>query len=97
MNFTAKQARCHYENGNGIHLNIKDNIIEKIMDRSTDSTALYIYKRETTAHGLVDKCRFDAVAEWLSSEEMGYKVTKEMYEYASHPNLSYDYRLKVEW
>ena len=28
MNFTAKQARCHYENGNGIPLNIKDNIIE---------------------------------------------------------------------
>ena len=58
---------------------------------------LYIYKRETTAHGSVDKCRFDAVAEWLSSEEMGYKVTKEMYEYTSYPNPSYDYRLKVEW
>ena len=29
MNFTAKQARCHYENGNGIPLNIKDSIIEK--------------------------------------------------------------------
>ena len=43
MNFTAKQARCHYENGNGIPLNIKDNIIEKIRDRSTDSTALYIF------------------------------------------------------
>ena len=89
MSFTAKQARCHYENGNGIPLNIKD--------RSTDSTAIYIYKRETTARGLVDKCRFDAVAKWLSSEEMRYKVTKEMYEYASHQNLSYDYRLKVEW
>ena len=97
MNFTAKQARCHYENGNGIPLNIKDNIIERIRDRSTDSTALYIYKRETTAHGLVDKCRFDAVAKWLSSEEMGYKVTKEMYEDSHYPNISYDYRLKVEW
>ena len=73
------------------------NIIEKIRDRSTDSTALYIYKRETTAHGLVDKCRFDAVAKWLSSEEMGYKVTKEMYEDNHYPKLSYDYRLKVEW
>ena len=62
MSFTAKQARCHYENGNGIPLNIKDNIIEKIKDRSTDSTALYIYKYETTARGLVDKCRFDAVS-----------------------------------
>ena len=97
MNFTAKQAKCHYENGNGIPLNIKDNIIEKIRDRSTDSTALYIYKRETTAHGLVDKCRFDAVAKWLSSEEMGYKVTKEKYEDNHYPKLSYDYRLKVEW
>ena len=97
MNFTAKQAREHYENGDGIPLNIKDNIIEKIMDRSTDSTALYIYKRETTAHGLVGKCRFDAVAKWLSSEELGHKVTKEMYEYTSYPNPSYDYRLKVEW
>lgn len=29
MNFTAKQARYQYENGNGIPLNIKDNIIEK--------------------------------------------------------------------
>ena len=71
--------------------------MKKIKDRGTNSTALYVYKRETTAHGLVDKCRFDAVVEWLSSEEMGYKVTKEMYEYASYPNLSYDYRLKVEW
>ncbi len=97
MNFTAKQARCHYENGNGIPLNIKENIIEKIMDRSTDSTATYICKYETTAHGLVDKCRFDAVAKWLSSEEMGYKVTKEMYEDSHYPNPSYDYRLKVEW
>ena len=97
MSFTAKQAREHYENGNGIPLNIKDNIIEKIRDRSTDSTAIYIYKRETTAYGVVDKCRFDAVAEWLSSEEMGYKVTKEMYEDETYPKLSYDYRLKVEW
>ena len=97
MNFTAKQARCHYENGNGIPLNIKDNIIEKIRDRSTDSTALYIYKRETTAHGLVDKCRFDAVAKWLSSEEMGYKVTQEKYNDNAYDNTSYDYRLKVEW
>ena len=97
MSFTAKQARCHYENGDGIPLNIKDNIIEKIKDRSTDSTALYIYKRETTAHGLIDRCRFDAVAKWLSSEEMGYKVTKEPYEYDRYPNTIYDYRLKVEW
>lgn len=97
MNFTAKQARCHYENGNGIPLNIKDNIIEKIRDRSTDSTALYIYKYETTARGLVDRCCFDAVAKWLSSEEMGYKVTKEMNEDVNYHNTSYDYRLKVEW
>ena len=97
MSFTAKQARCHYENGDGIPLNIKDNIIEKIKDRSTDSTALYIYKRETTAHGLIDRCRFDAVAKWLLSEEMGYKVTKEPYEYDRYPNTIYDYRLKVEW
>ena len=97
MNFTAKQARGHYENGNGIPLNIKENIIEKIRDRSTDSTALYIYKYETTARGLVDKYRFDAVAKWLSSEEMRYKVTKEMYEDDHYPNPSYEYRLKVEW
>ena len=97
MNFTAKQARCQYENGNGIPLNMKDNIIEKIMDRSTDSTAIYLYKYETTAPGLVDKCRRDAVAKWLSGEEMGYKVTTEMYEDANYPNPSYDYRLKVEW
>ena len=70
---------------------------KSLKDRSTDSTALYIYKHETTAHGLVDKCRFDAVAKWLPSEEMGYKVTKEMYEDNNYPNPSYDYRLKVEW
>ena len=97
MNFTAKQARYQYENGNGIPLNIKDNTIEKITDRSTDSTALYLYKYETTAPGLVYKCRRDAVAKWLSSEEMGYKVTKEMYEDTNYPNTSYGYRLKVEW
>ena len=97
MSFTAKQARCHYENGNGIPLNIKDNIIEKIRDRSTDSTALYIYKRETTAHGLVDKCYFNAVEKWLSSEDMGYKVTVEKYNDDAYDDTSYDYRLKVEW
>ena len=35
---------------------------------------------------------------WLrNDDEMGYKVTKEMYEDSHYPNLSYDYRLKVEW
>ena len=66
-----KQVRCHYENGNGIPLNMKDKNIKKIRDRSTDSTALYLYKYETTAPCLVDKCRRDAVAKWLSGEEMG--------------------------
>ena len=97
MNFTVKQARCHYENGNGIPLNIKDNISNKLIEESTTSTYLYVYRNETLEDGLLSNCYFNAVAEWLSSEDMGYKVTQEKYNDDAYDNTSYDYRLKVEW
>ena len=98
MNFTAKQARCHYENGNkGVPLSIKSDISNKLIEESTTSTYLYVYRNETLEDGLLSNCYFNAVAEWLSSEEMGYKVTKEMYDDGTYSKPSYDYRLKVEW
>ena len=97
MNFTAKQARCHYENGNGIPLSIKSDISNKLIEESTTSTYLHVYRNGTLEDELLINCYFDAVAKWLSSEEMGYKVTKEMYNDDAYDNTSYDYRLKVEW
>ena len=97
MNFTAKQARCHYNSNKGVPLNIKSDISNKLIEESTTSTYLYVYRNETLEDGLLSNCYFNAVAEWLSNEDMGYKVTKEMYEDNHYPNISYDYRLKVEW
>ena len=94
MNFTAKQARCHYNSNKGVPLSIKSDISNKLIEESTTSTYLYVYRNETLEDGLLSNCYFNAVAKWLSSEEMGYKVTKEIYE---DNNLGYDYRLKVEW
>ena len=37
MNFTAKQARCHYENGNGIPLSIKSDISNKLIEMQGES------------------------------------------------------------
>ena len=97
MNFTAKQARCHYENGNGIPLNIKSDISNKLIEESTTSTYLYVYRNETLEDGSLSNCYFNAVEKWLSSEDMGYKVTQEQYNDDTYDNTSYDYRLKVEW
>ena len=97
MNFTAKQARNHYNSNKGVPLSIKSDISNKLIEESTTSTYLYVYRNETLEDGLLSNCYFDAVAKWLSSEEMGYKVTKEMYEDKNYHNTSYDYRLKVEW
>ena len=97
MNFTAKQARCHYNSNKGVPLSIKSDISNKLIEESTTSTYLYVYRNETLEDELLSNCYFNAVAEWLSSEDMGYKVTKEMYEDSHYPSISYDYRLKVEW
>ena len=97
MNFTAKQARCHYENGNGIPLNIKSDITKKLIEESATSTYLYIYRNETLEDGLLGNCYFNEVAKWLSSEDIGYKITVEKYNDDAYDDTSYDYRLKVEW
>ena len=34
---------------------------------------------------------------WLSSDDMGYKVTVEKYNDDAYDDTSYDYRLKVGW
>ena len=92
MNFTAKQARNNYNNNKGIPLSIKSDITKKLIEESTTSTYLYIYRNETLEGGLLSNCYFNEVAKWLSSEDMGYKITVEKYD-----DTSYDYRLKVEW
>ena len=97
MNFTAKQARNHYNNNKGVPLSIKSDISNKLIEESTTSTYLYVYRNETLEDGLLSNCYFNAVAEWLSSEDMGYKVTQEKYNDDAYDNTSYDYRLKVEW
>ena len=97
MNFTAKQARDHYINNKGIPLSIKSDITKKLIKESTNSTYLYIYRNETLEDGLLGNCYFNAVAKWLSSEDMGYKVTIERYNDDAYNDTSYDYRLKVEW
>ncbi len=97
MNFTAKQARCHYENGNGIPLSIKSDITKKLIEESATSTYLYIYRNETLEDGLLSNCYFNEVAKWLSSEDIGYKITVEKYNDDAYDDTSYDYRLKVEW
>ena len=89
MNFTAKQARNHYNRNKGVPLSIKNDIITKLIKESANSTHLYIDRIETLENGLITKSYFYEVAKWLSSEDMGYKVTLEKY--------SDDYRLKVEW
>lgn len=97
MNFTAKQARDHYTNNKGIPLSIKSDITKKLIEESATSTYLYIYRNETLEDGLLSNCYFNAVEKWLSSEDMGYKVTQEKYNDDAYDNTSYDYRLKVEW
>ena len=97
MNFTAKQARNHYSNNKGIPLSIKSDITKKLIEESTTSTYLYIYRNETLEDGLLSNCYFNEVAKWLSSEDMGYKIAVEKYNDDSYDDTSYDYRLKVEW
>ena len=97
MNFTAKQARDHYTNNKGIPLSIKSDITKKLIKESTTSTYLYIYRNETLEDGLLGNCYFNAVAKWLSSEDMGYKVTIEQYNDNAYDDTSCDYLLKVEW
>ena len=97
MNFTAKQARNHYNNNKGIPLSIKNDIIKELIKESANSTYLYIDRIETLENGLITKSYFNEVAKWLSSEDMGYKVTVEKYNDDAYDDTSYDYRLKVEW
>ena len=97
MNFTAKQARNHYNDSKGIPLSMKSDITKKLIEESATSTYLYIYRNETLECGLLSNCYFNAVEKWLSSEDMGYKVTQEQYNDDAYDNTSYDYRLKVEW
>ena len=98
MNFTAKEARENYNNNaRGIPLSIKSDITKRLIERSNKSTSLHIYKYETLEDGLIDSCYFNEVAKWLSSEDMGYKVTLEKFDDGTYSKPSYDYRLKVEW
>ena len=97
MNFTAKQARNNYNNNKGIPLSIKSDITKKLIEESTTSTYLYIYRNETLEDGLLSNCYFNEVAKWLSGEDMGYKIAVEKYNDDAYDDTSYDYRLKVEW
>ena len=97
MNFTAKQARNHYNSNKGVPLSIKNDIVTKLIEESANSTYLYIDRSETLEDGLLSNCYFNVVEKWLSSEDMGYKVTVEKYNDDAYDDTSYDYRLKVEW
>ena len=97
MNFTAKQARNHYNSNKGVPLSIKNDIVTKLIKESANSTYLYIDRSETLEDGLLSNCYFNVVEKWLSSEDMGYKVTVEKYNDDAYDDTSYDYRLKVEW
>ena len=98
MNFTAKQARSRYNHSaKGVPSSIKSGITKKLIEESTTSTYLYIYRSETLGDGLITKSYFNEVAKWLSSEYMGYKVTLERYDDGTYSKTNYDFRLKVEW
>ena len=71
--------------------------LKKLIEESTTSTYLYIYRSETLGDGLITKSYFNEVAKWLSSEYMGYKVTLERYDDGTYSKTNYDFRLKVEW